>query len=173
MGFGGLKSAVADAGPLIHLAEIGAARLLALCGRVLVPSAVWEETVGRTRISEDVLMRATTIDRRVLPDDHVGRFIQDNGLGALHRGEQECLCLCIDDGVSVMLTDDLAARDAAQRVGVTPVGSLGVVARAYRVGHLTLPDAERHILALQHVSSLFVSEALIELVLDELRRFSP
>lgn len=118
-------------------------------------------------------MRATSIDRRVLRDDHVSRFIQENGLNALHRGEQECLCLCIDDRVSVMLTDDLAARDAAQRVGVTPVGSLGVVARAYRTGQLTLADAEGHILALQRVSSLFVSEALIDLVLDELRRFSP
>jgi predicted nucleic acid-binding protein len=173
VGSRGLKSAVADAGPLIHLAEIGAASLLALCERLLVPSAVWHETVGRTRISEDVLMRATTIDRIVLPDDRVGRFIEENGLGTLHRGEQECLYLCIEGGVSVMLTDDLAARDAAQRVGVTPVGSLGVVARAYRLGQLGLPDAERHILALQHVSSLFVSEALIELVLDELRRFSP
>lgn len=61
MGSRGLNSAVADAGPLIHLAEIGAASLLALCERLLVPSAVWHETVGRTRVSEDELMRATTI----------------------------------------------------------------------------------------------------------------
>jgi predicted nucleic acid-binding protein len=168
-----VKSAVADAGPLIHLAEIGAASLLALCERLLVPSAVWHETVGRTRVPEEILMRATLIDRHTLPDERVGRFIEEHGLGALHRGEQECLCLCLEAEVSVMLTDDLAARDAAQRVGVTPVGSLGVVARAYRLGQVSLADAERHILALQHVSSLFVSEALIELVLEELRRFSP
>jgi predicted nucleic acid-binding protein len=72
--------------------------------------------------------------------------------------------------VTVLLTDDLAVREAAKRLRLTPVGSLGVIVRAYRVGQLSLADAERHLTDLYAVSSLFVTQAIVELAIEQLRK---
>lgn len=45
MGTGELSIAVADAGPLIHLTEIGCLPLLRIFDALHIPDAVWSETV--------------------------------------------------------------------------------------------------------------------------------
>ncbi|MCB0107536.1 MAG: hypothetical protein KDE53_16560 [Caldilineaceae bacterium] len=50
MGTGQLE-VVADAGPLIHLAEIKQITLLEIFDAIHIPDAVWQETVGQKRIS--------------------------------------------------------------------------------------------------------------------------
>lgn len=56
--------------------------------------------------------------------------------------------LCSMLGVPVLLTDDLAARDATKVLGLTPVGSLGIIARACQMGRITTDEAERRLLDL-------------------------
>jgi predicted nucleic acid-binding protein len=67
------------------------------------------------------------------------------------------------------LTDDLAAREAAKQLRLSPVGSLGLVARAYRRGYVSLSQAERHMTDLYDLSSLFVSKAIVEMAVEQLR----
>ena len=45
--------------------------------------------------------------------------MRENDLEKLQAGECECLCLCKNLKVVTLLTDDLAARDAAKRLGIT------------------------------------------------------
>lgn len=170
MGSAGLRAAVADAGPLIHLTEIGALSLLRVFQRIVVPSAVRDETIGRQRVSAQALDAATSVEIRPILGVELATFIEANSLGALHRGEQECLAACTNTGIPVLLTDDLSARDAATRLGLTPVGSLGVVVRACGLGEIALDDAERYVIDLHRVSTLFVTSALVDFVLNELRR---
>lgn len=142
-----LKACVADAGPLIHLAEIGASSLLGICTEVVVPRAVWGETVGRGRVSEaDVVSHASVSD---VPASGLEQVVEKHTLQSLQSGENEALFLCDSLRIGILLTDDLAARDAAKRLGVTPVGSLGVVVRAYRVGDVTCEQAKALIADLQ------------------------
>ncbi len=106
------------------------------------------------------------------PAVEVEQFIQENGLDDLHRGERECLFLCRQIGVTVLLTDDMAVREAAKRLKLTPVGSLGIVVRAYQQEHIPRMDAEHHITALYEVSSLFVTRTIVELAIQQLRQHS-
>ncbi len=53
MGPGRVKAAVADAGPLIHLTEIGCLALLHIFETLHIPAAVWSETVERGRLSQE------------------------------------------------------------------------------------------------------------------------
>ena len=73
-------------------------------------------------------------------------------------------------GVPILLTDDLAVREAAKRLKLTPVGSLGIVVRAYQSGHISLADAEHHIADLYDVSTLFVTRTIVELAIGQLQR---
>lgn len=87
----------------------------------------------------------------------------------LHAGEKESLYLSKLLNVSLLLTDDLAVRKAAKHLGLRPVGSLGVVVRAYREGKISLEDAEQYLIDLYETSTLFVTRAIVELAIEQLR----
>ena len=168
MGNGNLI-AVADAGPFIHLAEVNCLSFLNVFTRLHVPETVWSEIARQPQITNADFSRVTNVQRHNLSRTEVARFVAENHLGELHSGEQECLFLCKQIGASILLTDDLATRDVAKQVNLTPVGSLGVVVRAYRAGRISLGDAERHLGELYENSSLFVTRAIVELAIEQLR----
>jgi len=172
VGTGEVTEAVADAGPLVHLAEIGTLPLLGICEILHLPDAVWLETIGRGRVSEADLLNACVIRRHSTSSSDVARFVEEHRLAELHSGEQECLYVCRQLGATVLLTDDLAVRDAALRLNLRPVGSLGIVVRAYRQERLSRVEAERHIEDLYTISSLFVTRAIAELAIEQLRQYS-
>jgi len=134
LGNGKLKPAVVDAGPIIHLKEIGCLSYLQLFPTLHIPDAVWSETVGHGRVLKEELTRLDNIQHHTLNNSDVERFIKDNGCEDLDAGERECLYLCREIRVPLILTDDLAVRDAAKQLNIAPIGSLGVVVKAYHAG---------------------------------------
>jgi predicted nucleic acid-binding protein len=160
---------VADAGPLIHLGETGRLALLVLFGEVIVPDEVWHESVREGRLQAEQLQALPNLSRRRVEPLEVLNFVAAHRLEHLHAGETECLCLCLKESIRLLLTDDLAVREVSARLGITPVGSLGVLVRAFRLGLLTLADAEKAITDLHERSSLFVTRALVDIALGQLR----
>jgi len=98
MGLKKLGPAVADAGPLIHLAEVGCLSFLTLFEQLYIPDTIWLETVGRKRITAPDILALDNIDRQTIPKEEVSRFVQRNNLEALHAGEHESLYLCYQMG---------------------------------------------------------------------------
>ncbi len=170
MGNRGMTAAVADAGPLIHLHEIDRLSLLRIFTLLHIPDAVWQETVDQNRLSQAGVLELGNIQPSSLSPAEVDRFILDNCLDDLHAGERQCLYLCQQIQVPLILTDDLAVRDAAKQLQLTPVGSLGIVVRAYRQGLITLTEAELAITQLYDVSSLYVTPAIVELAIEQLHQ---
>ena len=169
MGPGQDLVAVADAGPLIHLSQIDALPLLGVFSMVHVPDAVWAETVGAGRVCAADLNRAAVVRRHEIDAPTLRQFIQQFGPFPLHPGETEALLLCRRLAAPLLLVDDLAAREAARRQGVRPVGSLGIVVRAYHTGRIPLARAEECIQRLCRVSSLFVTKTIADLAVEQLR----
>lgn len=170
MGTREVNPAVADAGPLIHLNEIGCFSLLRLFETLHIPDAVWSETVGQSKVLQTNLLSLGNVQQHTLPQEDVTRFIRKNGLGHLHAGERDCLYLCQQAETSLLLTDDLAVREAARRLGPTPVGSVGIISKAYQAGHISSSDAEQYLGDLYDVSTLFVTRTIVELAIEQLRQ---
>jgi predicted nucleic acid-binding protein len=170
MGNGKVSGAVADAGPIIHLREIGCLSLLHIFEILHIPNAVWLETVGQNRVSQEDILSLGIFQQHNLPQSEVMMFIQKNSLEELQDGECECFYLCQYIGISVILTDDMSVREEAYRLNITPVGSLGIVIRAYRLGLITLDNAKHYIADLYNVSSLFVTWAIVELAIEQLEK---
>ena len=144
-------AAVSDAGPLIHLAEIDSLKLLSTFDTLLVPEIVYEE-----------------IDSGGVPDglaDLSYEFVEadESRIGAeeLDAGERAAIAVAEVRGV-VLLTDDLAAREAASDAGIEVHGSIGVIALGYGRGLLDRDEAASRMRALQRETSLFVTEAVVE-----------
>src|SRR5262245_27131212 len=117
-----MNHAVTDAGPLIHLAEIGCLSLLRIFDRLSIPEAVWSEAITQGSVPQTDILALGIVQRHALYQPSVVQFIQQSSLEQLQAGEQECLFLCQHIGVSVLLTDDLAVREAAKRLHLTPIG---------------------------------------------------
>lgn len=160
----GRLAAVSDTGPLIHLAEIGCLPLFTIFEDLHIPEGVWLEADRPLTIRADL----TFAKRHVLARDEIQEFTADHGLERLQAGERESLLLCSKLGVPVLLTDDLAVRRVAKAQGLTPVGSLGVIARAHHMGRIGRDAAENHLRELYTVSSLFVTQAIVDLAIERL-----
>jgi hypothetical protein len=66
VGIGAVNIAVADAGPLIHLTEIGCLPLLRVFDILHIPEAVWWETVGHGRVEQGDVLGLGTVQRHTL-----------------------------------------------------------------------------------------------------------
>ena len=124
---------VSNASPLITLAKIGQFGLLEkLFGRVIIPQAVYAEVVIRSAggpgASETNL--ADWIEVRQAVDNLAVAVLQEH-LGA---GESEAIVLAQTVGATLVLLDDALARRKAERVGLTAVGTLGVLLMAKQAG---------------------------------------
>ena len=79
MGDEGLIAAVIDAGPIIHLTEIGCLSLLRIFSALHIPDAVWHETVGQGRVLQEDLLRVNRINRHALSPTAINQFTTEKG----------------------------------------------------------------------------------------------
>lgn len=148
-------SAVADTGPIIHLAEIDSLELLGVLDLVYVPKTVHEELAagtippGMAELSYESVTAGQSNEMDV----------------ELDPGEKAALAVAREYD-AVLLTDDMSARDAAKEVGVEVHGSLGIIALAHARAPLNRDEAANRMRALQQETSLFVSEAVVERGID-------
>ena len=54
------------------------------------------------------------------------------------------------------------------RLCVRPVGSLGIVVRGHKEGVLTYSEAEKSLIALYEESTLFVTQTIVEIAIEQL-----
>ena len=69
-----------------------------------------------------------------------------------------------------MLLDDLLAREEAQRLGLKVKGTLGVIAQAYRNGLMTLAEVELTFQAILDREDIWISDALVRRVWNQLKK---
>jgi predicted nucleic acid-binding protein len=142
--------AVADTGPLVAIGEIDSLELLSTLDQLYVPEAVLEEvqTGGSPRGFEDLTYELVTAEETLLEE-------------SLDAGEHAALAVAIQRD-AVLLTDDMAAREAASDRGVEVHGSIGIVALAYARDHLSKDEAASVMRTLQRETGLFVTGAVVE-----------
>ncbi len=83
------------------------------------------------------------------------------GAEELDTGERVAIAVAEERGI-VLLTDDLAARQAASDVGVEVHGSIGIIAFGYGRRLLGRDEAASRMRALQRETSLVLTEAVME-----------
>jgi predicted nucleic acid-binding protein len=161
------SEAVSNAGPLIHLSEVGSFELLQVFSRLYIPERIHEEVCiegmpGDRELRAAGYIEVLKVSREEL--EEVSRRLEVK----LDEGEVAALALCRRLEVAVFLTDDLAARGAGKQLGLEVHGSAGVIARAYRDGLIELQSAKQSLEGLYSVSNLFVTKAIIEEAMREL-----
>lgn len=143
---------VADASPLIFLSKLGALALLEKCfSQILVPEAVVEEIRGVT-LPEFVKVQTVS---------QVGSASVQEAIGRLHQGELEVMILAQKNKADAVLMDDLLARRHAKRLGLLPIGTVGVLLLAHHRGHLSAQAVVDYLDELHNEHGMYLSEAVI------------
>ena len=115
-------SVVPDAGPIIHLDELGRLSLLADFEEVRVVPAVLEEVARHRPRCLDALGSRCRV---ALPEPRMTEFIEPLCRAlSLDAGEREALAIARSDPEALFITDDAAARIAALQIGLTAHGTL-------------------------------------------------
>lgn len=141
---------VADAGPVIHLAQAEALPLLERIGQLSIPQTVLDELARGSVDLSDLTYSAVSVAADL-----------DSTYSHLDPGETAALTLCVDrDGI--LLTDDLAARETADTEGIEVHGSIGVVLYGYSDGDLSATETKRLLRALRQDTNLYLSAPLVE-----------
>ncbi|MEE8587148.1 MAG: DNA-binding protein [Acidobacteriota bacterium] len=156
---------VCDAGPLIHLDELGCLDLVLDFSRIMIPQAVWSEAQHH-RLSVVSHLRGVfdLVSVRIADDPD---FQAWSRLFQLHSGEQAALWLLRSYTKAVFLTDDAAARLAAQSVGYRTHGTLAVLLRAIRRGRRTRKEVLGILREIPEKSSLHLRPSLLKEVIAQ------
>jgi predicted nucleic acid-binding protein len=156
---------VCDAGPLIHLDELGCLDLLSAFRQVFVPNGVWHE-VARHRPS--ALRRRRVPLRRVSVSFDATRNLAELAYTlALAAGETEALVLMAELPDAVLLTDDAAARLAAGVLGYAAHGTIGVIVQAMQRKQRTKRQVLNLLRSIRRKSTLHISVPLLNSVIEQ------
>jgi predicted nucleic acid-binding protein len=166
----GATLVVCDAGPLIHLDEIGALDLLADFAEVMVPDAVWQEVL---RHRPQALTRPGVILHRVNPRMPASPELEVLAqVFSLHAGEWEALRLAMEHRPGLLLTDDTAARLAVGNLRINVHGTIGILVRAIRRGQRTKGQVIELLKSLTAHSTLYLKQSLLDAVISQLEQSS-
>lgn len=158
---------ICDAGPLIHLDELSALDLLADFSAVFVPQAVWAEVDHhRPEALRHAEVSVSQTMVQVEADPAVDTLIQTLSLGA---GEQAAIRLARQRPNAILLTDDAAARLAAEGLSLSVHGTLGILIRAIRRGQRTPQEVIGLLESIPARSSLHIRAEFLAGVITQLR----
>ena len=159
---------VCDAGPLIHLDELGCLDLLQNIGNILLPHEVWLEVVGhRPRLSIHDLPNSKIIK---IGHDRSARLMSLADSLDLDKGELAAIALMESISAQRFLCDDAAARLAAESLDFTVHGSIGILIRSVRTAQRTRQQILNLLRELPDQSTLHISRQLLRKVVAEIER---
>jgi predicted nucleic acid-binding protein len=128
-----MREAVSNTSPLLYLHQLRQLELLEqLYGKIIVPAGVVTELAAGKALGHDVpdVKAVSWIEMVQVPSADLLLLATDLG-----NGEREAIALAQQRNIRVLL-DDALARRHADLMGVRVTGTLGVLLKAKRAGHL-------------------------------------
>jgi predicted nucleic acid-binding protein len=165
--FAEMSEAILDAGPLIHLAELEALDALKDFSALFVPMAVREEVECHQpgALKHPVL----SIQHVFAPFPSPSLLAMGRAL-ALDKGEMEALSLMDLHPKAIFLTDDSAARLAAEHRGIKAHGTIGILIRSVHKGDRTEQEIIDLLRGLGSRSTLYIRPSLLAEIIQVLEK---
>jgi len=153
---------VSNTSPLTNLAAIGQFELLRqLYGEVHIPSGVWAElnAQGHRWPGSDQVAAATWIQPHTVQNQTLVAALRRD----LDLGEAESIALALELQADLILLDEKEGRHAAQRLGLRPVGVVGVLLEAKANG--LVEKVGPYLETLRQIAGFYLSESFYQSVL--------
>ncbi len=158
------NDACSDTGPVLHLHEIRSDSLLKIFGKIFISDYIKEELLKYKieNLPKNLGVEEVNKDQVVLLAEKYG----------IDVAEASVIWLCKSMHINLLLTDDLTAREVAMQLEIKPVGTVGIITRAFREGVITQKKTTELLHLLHKNSSLFITSELINHAINEIRKFN-
>lgn len=158
-----MHKVVVNTTPLIALSHVGQISVLKkLYGEIIIPEAVYKEVSVKT---ESVCKKAVDSSLDWIRVEKIKNLMaRDMYKTQLHDGEVEVMILSKEIEADVVIIDDANAKKYAKYLKLPVTGTLGVLVRAKREGHI---DRLEPILRQMVEKGIYISQNLIELCLKQ------
>ena len=159
--------AIADAGPIIHLAELDSLNLLSDFNPLIISKTVHTEISNhRPEALQHPEVVFKVIDIISPPEPQL--LVLSRAL-SLDKGEMESLILMQENPEAIFLTDDGAARLAGEGLGYKVHGTIGIILRAIRK-KVRIPGEVIELLNnLPEKTTLFLRPTLLEDIIKKIK----
>lgn len=154
--------AVSDSGPFIHLHEAKALSSLDIFESVLIPPEVESELGEVQRFGNRVKKVELTSSSKEKAYIFSEKF-------SLDLGESEALALAKQINITIFLTDDLEAREAANYLSLEPLGSIGIIIASYKKKIISKKHCIKLVKNLKTNSTLFITQDLIDYAIEKIK----
>jgi len=158
--------AVLDAGPLIHLDELGSLNLLAGYREVLLPDIVEREArQHRPEIQIDSIPGLVRVSSQPAAAESMFELAAEFGL---HAGELAAIAVLKEHHGDCLLSDDAAARALAEAIGFQVRGTVGLILRGWQRKQISKTTARDLLKALPVKSTLHLRPGFLANVLEQI-----
>lgn len=160
---------VSDTTPIISLLKIKRLILLEkLFGEVLIPNCVYEELTNDERFQEEakIINNVPYIKAVSVSNPEAVRILKM--ATGLDQGESEAIVLTDELKADILLMDEAKGRTISGQMGITIMGTIGLLISAYEDKLITVEEARRCIDSLQR-SGRHIGERHYRLLLDRLQ----
>lgn len=138
-----MRKVIVNSTPLIALSKAGQLDLLKIMyGEIVIPEAIFAEVTTKSDIAgQAVKANAEWIRIQPVQNDSERKMYK----AKLHDGEVEVMMLAQEIKADLVIIDDYAARKTAEYLNLPLTGTLGVLIKAKRSGHLekVMPIVEK------------------------------
>ena len=149
-----ISEAVLDAGPVIHIEQIGKLELLDILDNIYLSGEVVDE-IGQNGVEkfefQEIELEPESKDR--------AKYISNRY--NLEMGESTSIAVALQEDIELVFTDDLDARNRAIQMDLEPHGTLAIVTRSYSMNRIEADLAKKIIEELRQESSLFLTSDLV------------
>lgn len=149
---------VCDTGPLLHLSEAGAAHLLSLAGKVLIPPLIVTEFEANAQgWSPPQWVQVVALEKS--GQRKVERWMSTE---RIHSGEAEAIGLALQEHADWLLTDDASARQFAESLGLEVHGSIAILLWSMATGIVQEKGLAIQLMDRLAKSSLWISDRVLQ-----------
>ena len=155
---------VSNTSLLINLSRIGRLDLLSrLYGEILIPVAVWQETVvdGVGQAGADEIRAADWIKVQEVSNTAMVQALRQE----LDAGEAEVIALALESKADLLLMDERLGRETAHYLGLRVIGLIGVLIAAKSQG--LIGELKPNLDALRNVAGFYIDNDLYLRVLKD------
>lgn len=169
-----MARAIADTGPVLHLAEIDQLPALGIFEGLLLPAVVEVELLAYgIDVTKDLLAaNRPQVEIATTKPHRIATRLQEAKGTHIHWADAAVLILAEETGIEPILTDDLALRRVLEAQDRLVVGTVGILTRAYADGLLTRSELDISVEDLFKRSTLFISPNFRQVIYQLLAELS-
>ncbi len=154
-----IEEAIIDTGPIIHLSEIEQIKLLKQIFKKIFTSRL----IGNEITKYDIEISDTPIEIFDVSLSELKTLPKN-----IHLPEYSLIELSNKFKIKLILTDDLDFRNYITTLKITPVGTIGILIKAYTYKIISKEELKNYVYKLFDFSSLFLSDVFKEYILKKI-----